>query len=140
MKDSEASGPRLRTRDPRANPRKSEIRIPKMMLAFIVRRCEVDLGHRPSPAEFAAWANGGNNRERRNLFGRPISELEARVILRHRSRLVSAKGATPEEEYVEAQGWAAAPEGSNVVALRAVPGRNGADAKPPVGRRRRLPR
>jgi hypothetical protein len=72
-------------------------RLPKMMIGFVVRRCCVELGRRPTPAEFATWANEGDVR----LFGRPISEAEAGVILRHQARLVTAKSATPTEQYVE---------------------------------------
>jgi hypothetical protein len=71
-------------------------RLPKMMIAFVVRRCTVELGHPPSAAELAAWANGATN-----VFGRPISEAEARVILRHQSRLVTARSAAAEEQYVD---------------------------------------
>jgi hypothetical protein len=94
-------------------------RLPKMMLGFVVRRCIVELGHRPTAVEFAAWANGGTAR----LFGRAISVDEARVILRHQSRLVSAKSALPDEEYVEVDELAAAP---NVVRLADVRSRRAA--------------
>jgi hypothetical protein len=33
----------------------------KMMLGFIVRRCACEIGHPPTPEEFAEWAN---NQER----------------------------------------------------------------------------
>jgi hypothetical protein len=72
-------------------------RLPKMMIGFVVRRCIVELGHPPTPAEFAAWANGGDTR----LFGRPISIADARLILRHQARLVTAKSAAADEQYVE---------------------------------------
>jgi hypothetical protein len=72
-------------------------RLPKMMIGFVVRRCCIELGRMPTPAEFATWANAGDVR----LFGRPISEAEAGVILRHQARLVTAKSATPTEQYVE---------------------------------------
>jgi hypothetical protein len=75
-------------------------RLPKMMLGFVVRRCTVELGRAPTASEFAAWANTGGGRDA-HLFGRPISEAEARVILRHQARLVSARSATPEEQYVD---------------------------------------
>jgi hypothetical protein len=81
-----------------------------MMIGFVVRRCCVELGYRPNAAEFAAWANGGGA----YLFGRPISEAEAGVILRHQWRLVTAKSAAPEEQYVEIDELAA---GLNVVRL-----------------------
>ncbi len=72
--------------------------LPKMMLGFVVRRCTVEVGHQPSPEEFAAWANSYRDGDRTyNLFGRPISVEEARVILRHRSRVVTARSAAPHE-------------------------------------------
>jgi hypothetical protein len=72
--------------------------LPKMMLGFVVRRCTVDVGHHPSPEEFAAWANNYKDRDRTYcLFGRPLTVDEARVILRHRSRLVTARSAAPYE-------------------------------------------
>jgi hypothetical protein len=77
-------------------------RLPKMMIGFVVRRCAVDLGHTPSPAEFAAWANAGAGRAA-HVFGRPISEAEAGLILRHQARLVSAASAAPEERWVDAE-------------------------------------
>ena len=41
-----------------------------MMLGFIVRRCAADIGHPPSPDEFAKWANGDNLKGSRFcLFG-----------------------------------------------------------------------
>jgi hypothetical protein len=85
-------------------------RLPKMMLAFLVRRCVVALGRQPTPAEFARWANDGEAR----LFGRAISEAEAGVILRHQARLVTAKSAAAEEQYVELDALVTAP---NVVRL-----------------------
>lgn len=89
--------------------------IPKMMIAFVIRRCTVALGHTPDAKEFAAWANNQvNGRRRYCLFGRPISELEARVILKHQARLVSAKSAHPEEQHVEDD---SAMEHPNVVLL-----------------------
>ncbi len=64
-----------------------------MMLGFVVRQCAADLGHDPTPAELAQWAN--NQRDGRGgyrLFGRPISLSEASVILRHPQRLVAVSG------------------------------------------------
>lgn len=90
--------------------------LPKMMLGFVVRRCVVALGHQPTAAEFADWANSGNVR----LFGRPITEADAGVILRHRARLVTAKSATSDEHYVEVDELAAAP---NLVRLANLRGR-----------------
>ena len=73
--------------------------LPKMMLGFVIRRCAVAVGHEPSPAEFAHWANAYPDGKRTvHLFGRPISEREAQVILRHRSRPVAARSASANEE------------------------------------------
>jgi hypothetical protein len=92
-------------------------RLPKMMIGFVVRRCCIELGRMPTSAEFATWANEGDVR----LFGRPISEAEAGVILRHQARLVTAKGATPTEQYVEIDALA-----PNVVRLADVRARRAA--------------
>ena len=92
-------------------------RLPKMMIGFVVRRCTIELGRAPSAAEFAAWANASATRDA-HLFGRPITEAEAGLILRHQARLVSARDAAPEEQWVEVDELAlAAP---NVVSLAAV--------------------
>ncbi|HWH79076.1 MAG TPA: hypothetical protein VNT76_16955 [Candidatus Binatus sp.] len=62
----------------------------KMMLGFIVRRCAADLGHNPSPDEFAAWANGnGKKGGRLCLFGREISSTAAKVMFSQPGRLVT---------------------------------------------------
>ena len=98
-------------------------RLPKMMIGFVVRRCAVDLGHPPSPAEFALWANAGAGRDV-HLFGRPISEAEAGLILRHQARLVSAASAAPEEQWLESA--APVPSAPNVVALAAARARRAA--------------
>jgi len=72
--------------------------LPKMMLGFVVRRCTVAVGHTPSAEEFAAWANSQQDGERIFcLFGRPISVTEARLILRHPGRPVTARNAAPHE-------------------------------------------
>lgn len=72
--------------------------LPKMMLGFVVRRCAVEVGHQPSPEEFAAWANHYKAGDRIGaLFGRPITVAEARLILRHRARVVTARSASPHE-------------------------------------------
>ncbi len=71
-----------------------------MMLGFVVRRCANMIGHDPSAAEFAAWANTYRDEEEGRivyLFGRPISVREAEIILKHPSREVSARGARPYE-------------------------------------------
>jgi hypothetical protein len=64
----------------------------KMMLGFIVRRCAADLGHNPTPDEFAAWANGLNNGKRSNrlcLFGKEISSSAAKIMFSQPGRLVT---------------------------------------------------
>jgi len=64
----------------------------KMMLGFIVRRCAADLGHNPSPDEFAAWANGNNNGKKGSrlcLFGTEISSSAAKVMFSQPGRLVT---------------------------------------------------
>jgi hypothetical protein len=62
----------------------------KMMLGFIVRRCAAELGHTPSPDEFAAWAN----RQKQNgksycLFGKEISPSAAKVMFSQPGRMVT---------------------------------------------------
>lgn len=65
---------------------------PKMMLGFIVRRCAVDLGHMPSADEFAVWANEQKQNGRRFcLFGKPISPIAAKIMLRQPGRLVTVR-------------------------------------------------
>jgi hypothetical protein len=59
----------------------------KMMLGFIVRRCAAELGHDPTPDEFATWANG--NGSRLCLFGKEISSAAAKVMFSQPGRLVS---------------------------------------------------
>jgi len=62
----------------------------KMMLGFIVRRCAADLGHNPSPDEFATWANGdGRYGGRLCLFGKEISSAAAKVMFSQPGRLVT---------------------------------------------------
>jgi len=61
-----------------------------MMLGFIVRRCAAELGHTPTPDEFAAWAN----RQRQNgrsycLFGKEISPWVAKVMFSQPGRMVT---------------------------------------------------
>lgn len=70
-----------------------------MMLGFVVRRCVVVVGHEPSPEEFATWANMQQEGDRTFcLFGRPISVDEARLILRHPGRPVTARNAAAHEQ------------------------------------------
>ena len=62
----------------------------KMMLGFIVRRCAADIGHMPSPDEFAKWANGDSLKVNRMcLFGREISPTAAKVMFGQPGRLVT---------------------------------------------------
>lgn len=64
----------------------------KMMLGFIVRRCAADLGHTPTPDEFAAWANGNGNGKKGGrlcLFGKEISSSAAKVMFSQPGRLVT---------------------------------------------------
>ena len=78
--------------------------LPKMMLGFVVRRCAVAVGHEPSAEEFAAWANTQQDGDRIFcLFGRPISVTEARLILRHPGRPVTARNAAPHERLSDDQ-------------------------------------
>jgi hypothetical protein len=73
--------------------------LPKMMLGFVVRRCAATIGHDPSAEEFTAWANTYHDGERTiYLFGRPITIAEARLIMRHRGRPVSARSAAAQEQ------------------------------------------
>lgn len=93
--------------------------LPKMMLGFVVRRCTIDMGHQPSPEEFAVWANNyrhGTGIYR--LFGRPITVDEARVILRHRSRLVTARSAAPHECVVLQEGAARVNGSATVIPIK----------------------
>jgi hypothetical protein len=64
----------------------------KMMLGFIVRRCVREIGHPPTPEEFAEWANNQEKDGRRySLFGKPISPTAARIILSQPGRLVTTR-------------------------------------------------
>jgi hypothetical protein len=64
----------------------------KIMLGFIVRRCARELGHSPSPMEFADWANHQDDNGRRySLFGRAITPHAAEIMLRHLGRLVTVR-------------------------------------------------
>lgn len=64
----------------------------KVMLGFVVRKCATELGHQPTPEEFADWANNREEYGRRySLFGRPISASGAEVMFRHLGRLVTVR-------------------------------------------------
>ena len=60
----------------------------KMMLGFIVRRCAAELGHQPTPDEFAAWANGRKGNQH-CLFGKEISSSIAKVMFSQPGRMVT---------------------------------------------------
>ena len=60
----------------------------KMMLGFIVRRCAAELGHPPTPDEFATWANGKTSNQL-CLFGKEISSSIAKVMFSQPGRMVS---------------------------------------------------
>lgn len=62
----------------------------KMMLGFIVRRCAADLGHTPTPEEFARWANyQKQNGKTYCLFGKEISASVAKVMFSQPGRMVT---------------------------------------------------
>ncbi len=64
----------------------------KVMLGFVVRRCARELGHRPTPDEFALWANNQiRDGERYHIFGQAISAEAARIMLRSLDRLVTVR-------------------------------------------------
>ena len=66
----------------------------KMMLGFIVRRCAADLGHTPTPDEFAEWANGPRrNGNSHCLFGKDISPAAAKIMFRQPGRMVTVSPA-----------------------------------------------
>jgi hypothetical protein len=104
--------------------------LPKMMIAFVVRRCAVEVGHQPSAEEFAAWANSHNDGGRnRKLFGRPITADEARVILRHLARVVTARSASPYERFVPEEEMPRPAAAGRVISLPAVRAKLKARAK-----------
>ena len=62
----------------------------KMMLGFIVRRCAAEIGHTPTPVEFAKWANGHYQSGKRFcLFGKEISPTVAKIMFSQPGRLVT---------------------------------------------------
>lgn len=64
----------------------------RMMLGFVVRQCATALGRPPTPIELADWANNQwDANGRYHIFGRAITPDEARVILRHPSRMVTVR-------------------------------------------------
>lgn len=64
----------------------------RIMLGFVVRQCAVALGHPPTAAELAEWANNQRDaRGRYRIFGRAIGLDEAQAILRHPGRLVTVR-------------------------------------------------
>jgi hypothetical protein len=58
-----------------------------MMLGFIVRRCAADIGHTPTPDEFAAWANGEPKWQGYCLFG-SLSRLPSQIMFRQPAGLL----------------------------------------------------
>lgn len=71
-------------------------KLPKISLGFVVRRCVMELGRRPTPREFSDWANSAGELGSA-VFGRRINPYEAEVILRHQARPVTARTAHPHE-------------------------------------------
>jgi hypothetical protein len=70
--------------------------LPKISIGFVVRRCVMALGRRPTPREFSEWANTAGE-QGTAIFGRRVNEKEAEVILRHQARPVTARSARPHE-------------------------------------------
>ncbi|HEX9788082.1 MAG TPA: hypothetical protein VGB09_08645, partial [Candidatus Binatia bacterium] len=54
-------------------------------------RCAADIGHTPTPDEFAKWANGYYHRhgKRLCLFGKEISASIAKVMFTQPGRMVT---------------------------------------------------
>ena len=77
-------------------------RLPKISIGFVVRRCVLALGHRPTPREFADWANTAGE-QGMAIFGRTITAQEADVILRHQGRPVTSRTAQPYEVAANAE-------------------------------------
>ncbi|HYB98602.1 MAG TPA: hypothetical protein VEC57_05650 [Candidatus Limnocylindrales bacterium] len=67
-------------------------RLPKIAIGFVVRRCTLELGRKPTAREFSQWANTAGE-QGTAVFGRPITAEEADVILRHLARPVTARSA-----------------------------------------------
>ena len=64
----------------------------KVMLGFVVRRCARELGHTPTPGEFAAWANNQSlDGQPYHIFGQAISAEAAKIMLRSLDRLVTVR-------------------------------------------------
>ena len=64
----------------------------KVMLGFVVRCCARELGHAPTPQEFAVWANNQSlDGERYNIFGQAISAETAKLMLSRLDRLVTVR-------------------------------------------------
>jgi len=73
--------------DPQQNAKNGES---KLMLGFILRRCAVELGHAPTPEEFAAWANEQKQHGKSFcLFGKAISPSAAKVMFSQPGRMVT---------------------------------------------------
>lgn len=97
--------------------------LPKMTIAFVIRRCILELGHAPTAAEFTEWANRCNGNGMRP-FGRSITEREAHAMLRNQDRLVTARSAAADERHVEQHELP-----PNVVSLSAVRLRRAAERR-----------
>lgn len=64
----------------------------RLLLGFLTRECARAIGHEPSPAELADWANHqSDERGRFCLFGKEISRADAAVILAHPTREVTVR-------------------------------------------------
>lgn len=63
---------------------------PKIALGFVIRRCTLELGRRPTAREFRDWANTAGE-QGMALLGRHITDQEAELILRHQARPVTAR-------------------------------------------------
>jgi hypothetical protein len=96
----------------------------RIMLGFVVRQCARALGHPPSPEELAAWANDHEDEAggRYAVFGRTISAEDARVILRHPSRMVTVRPGPRWEFAAMASEAAAEADASFAVATTLRPG------------------
>ena len=74
----------------------SDRRLPKISIGFVVRRCILALGRRPTAREFRDWANTAGE-QGMAIFGRAINVHEAETILRHQGRPVTARDPQPFE-------------------------------------------
>jgi hypothetical protein len=90
----------------------------RIMLGFVVRQCAVALGHQPTGAELAEWANEQRDeRGRYRIFGRAITADEASVVLKHPGRLVTVRPG-PRWACGPRPGLGASQEGESIAPLR----------------------